>query len=112
MYFSGSAKRATSSESRKARAVRSREAMTIPQEELGNPAAEMEHGGGADDPAQRHGQEHLPAQPHQLVVAIAGQRSLGPAEDEQQERDLGAEPHEAWHPGEGRVRDRRHPAAE
>ena len=86
--------------------------MRISLKQLRNPAAELQHGGGDDDPAERHRQEHLPAQPHQLVVAVAGQRSLGPAEDEQQEHDLEAEPHEARHPGEGRVRDRRHPAAQ
>src|SRR5437899_5205098 len=103
MYFSVSAKPTTSSESRKARAVRSREAMTISLKEFGNPATELQHGGGQHDPAQRHRQEHLPAQPHQLVVAIAGQCSLGPAEDEQQERDLEREPDDAGHPSEGRI---------
>src|SRR5262249_6507771 len=106
MYFKVKAKPTTSSDSRKARAVRSREAMTISLEKLRNPAAELQHGSGEHDPAQRRGQEHLPAQPHQLVVAVPGQRALGPAEDEQQERDLGAEPDDAGHPGKGRIRHR------
>src|SRR3954451_24809575 len=112
MYLKVSRKPPTSSESRNERAVRSREAMVRSLLWFRNPAAELQHGGGEDDPAQRHGQEYFPAEPHQLVVAVARQGALGPREDEQKQRDLDGEPDDARNPGEGRERDRRHPAAE
>ena len=44
------------------------------------------------DPHQGDGNEHLPAQAHDLVVAIARERGAEPQEAEQQEADLGQEP--------------------
>src|SRR5215469_8145693 len=112
MYFKVKAKPATNSDNRRARAVRSREAMTISLEKLRNPAAELQYGGCEHDPAQRCGQKHLPPEPHQLVVAVTGQRALGPTEDEEEERDLEREPDDTRQPSEGRIRHRRHPAAQ
>src|SRR5262249_2306123 len=109
MYFKVKAKPATNSDSRRARAVRAGEAMTISLAKLGNPAAEREYGGSEHDPAQRRGQKHLPTEPHQLVVAVAGQRALRPTEDEEEERDLERKPDDARQPGEGRIRHRRQP---
>src|SRR5471032_1297977 len=112
MYFRVSRNPDTISVRRNERATRSREAMMRSLLVLRNPAAELQHGGGEDDVAQRHGQEDLPAQPHQLVVAIARQGSLGPREDEEKEGDLESEPQHAPRADRRQEREWRHPAAE
>src|SRR5439155_1523891 len=53
------------------------------------------------DPHQRHGDQRLPSEAHDLVVAVAGERGPEPQEQEQQYENLEAEPAEA------RVRERR-----
>src|SRR6266516_4380702 len=44
------------------------------------------------DPGQRYGDEHLPPEPHQLVVPSPGQAPAQPDEAEQQDQHLGQEP--------------------
>ena len=51
--------------------------------------------GGQHQPEQRQRQEHLPAEPHQLVVAVAREGAAHPEEDEQAEADLQDEPDRA-----------------
>src|SRR5271157_4572964 len=64
------------------------------------------------DPKQGQRQEHLPTQPHQLVVTIAREGRADPKEQEQNERHLGEEPERTRNPIEGRDVDGRKPAAE
>src|SRR5690606_41359651 len=54
-----------------------------------------QHAGSGDDPEQRDRQEHLTAQPHQLVVAVARHGGAYPDEHEQQNEYLQAEPDDA-----------------
>src|ERR1022692_4072852 len=54
--------------------------------------AEDPHGGDDHDPGQRDRDEHLPAEPHQLVVADPGQSAAEPEEAEHQGEHLGQEP--------------------
>src|ERR1700761_2197536 len=49
-------------------------------------------GGDEDDRGERGGQEHLPAQPHELVVAVAGHDGLGHGDHEEGDDDLDQEP--------------------
>jgi hypothetical protein len=44
------------------------------------------------DPDERDGDQHLPAQPHDLVVAIARERGAEPQEQEQEEEQLDRQP--------------------
>src|SRR4051812_30694242 len=44
------------------------------------------------DPHQGQGDEDLPAEPHDLVIAVARERRANPEEGEHEERDLGEEP--------------------
>src|SRR5215472_15948066 len=53
------------------------------------------------DPHQRHGDQRLPAEPHDLVVAVAREGGAEPEEEEQEYEDLEAEPEEARLPEEG-----------
>src|SRR4051812_1715364 len=46
-------------------------------------------------PDQREGKEYLPAEPHQLVVAVARHGRLHPGEDEEEEQDLAEEPEDS-----------------
>ena len=48
-----------------------------------------------EHPDQRDRQEDLPAEPHQLVVAVARHGRLHPGEDEEEEQDLAEEPEDA-----------------
>src|SRR5688500_16921778 len=47
------------------------------------------------DPHERHRDEDLPAEPHDLIVAVARERGAEPQEAEQEERDLEEQPDEA-----------------
>src|SRR6185437_3413961 len=47
------------------------------------------------DPYQRHGDQSLPAEPHDLVVAVARERRPQPKEKEQEREDLQSQPEEA-----------------
>src|SRR5690606_8562897 len=47
------------------------------------------------DPDDRHGNEHLPAEPHDLGGAIARERRSHPQEDEAEQRHLEPEPDHA-----------------
>src|SRR3546814_10438329 len=62
--------------------------------------------------SQRERQEHLPAQTHQLVVAVARHGGAHPDEDEQQDEDLQAKPDDARNPVERRDVEGRQPAPE
>ena len=75
-------------------------------------AGELEDEGDDDDRDERERQEHLPAEAHELVVAVARHHGLHHGDHEEQEARLEDEPDQARHPGEGRERDRREPAAE
>ena len=48
------------------------------------------HGGGHDRVERRHGQQHLPAEAHELVVAQARHRGADPDEDRDRERGASA----------------------
>ena len=61
---------------------------------------------------ERERQEHLPAEPHQLVVAVARHDRLHHREHEEDEADFEHEPDDARHPGERREVEGRQPAAE
>src|ERR1700687_30884 len=73
---------------------------------------EMQHAGDDHHHRQRQRQEYLPAEPHQLVVAVARHDRLRHRKQEEHEKYLEREPDYAWHPGERRYRDRRQPAAQ
>src|SRR6266568_198896 len=66
----------------------------------------LQHGGDDNHHPQRQRQEHLPAQPHQLIVAVARHDRLRHRKHEEHEKYLEHEPDDAWHPGERRVVDR------
>src|SRR5690606_20802966 len=80
-------------------------------EPVSEPGEEPGHAYHAD-PYQRHRDEHLPAQAHDLVVAIARKRRPEPQEEKSDERKLDAEPDDRRHPGERCEVERRVPAAE
>src|SRR6476646_3372683 len=61
---------------------------------------------------ERQRQEHLPAEPHQLVVAITRHDRLDHGEHEKEEKRLEREPDHARNPCERRIWHRRQPAAE
>src|SRR3954447_11839345 len=54
---------------------------------------------------ERDRQEDLPAEAHQLVVAIARHEGLHERDPEEEEADLQHEPDDARHPREGHERD-------
>src|SRR6185437_6213719 len=58
------------------------------------------------DPDQCHGNQRLPAEPHDLVIAVAREGGPEPEEHEQEDEDLQAQPEEARCP-EDRVPDAR-----
>src|ERR1022692_4558347 len=74
------------------------------------------YGGDDHDPGQRDRDEHLPAEPHQLVVADPRQRAAQPEEHEDQDQHLGQEPEHrppaAVRPRPHRQRPGRAPATE
>src|SRR3954466_12627776 len=59
----------------------------------------MQNARDDDHRGERNRQKHLPAQPHQLVVAIARHDRLRHREQEEHEADLQHEPDHAGHPG-------------
>src|SRR5262249_44218772 len=65
-----------------------------------------------DHHGERQRQEHLPAEPHQLIVAVPRHHGLDHGNQEKQEANLQREPYHAWNPGEGRHRKWRQPAAQ
>src|SRR6476469_5853286 len=52
---------------------------------------------------QRQRQKHLPAEAHELVVAIAWNHGLGHGEQKEHEQRLEREPDYAGHPGKRRI---------
>src|SRR5258708_9693154 len=61
---------------------------------------EMQHAGDDDHHRQRQWQENLPAEPHQLVVAVARHDRLRPPKQEEHKKNLDREPHPSRPPGE------------
>src|SRR5712664_4603612 len=74
--------------------------------------SEMQHAGDDNHHRQRQRQEHLPAEPHQLVVAVARHDRLRHRKQEEHEKYLEREPDHPGYPGERRDCDRRQPAAQ
>src|SRR5262249_39506641 len=81
--------------------------------------ARLHHRAEEHDRDERDGNEHLPAEAHDLVVAIAGERGADPEEEEEQREHLREEPEEAVSEGIRaehldmiQDRPRRQPAAE
>src|SRR6185437_14427463 len=63
---------------------------------------ELQHRRHDDDHGKRERQENLPAEPHQLVVAVARHHGLDHGEQEEQEANFQREPYHARIPGEWR----------
>src|ERR1017187_2148529 len=61
------------------------------------PPAYQDHRGDGE------GQKDLPAQPHDLIVAVAGDKGPGHGEQEEEEDGLGEKPHETEETGGGGV---------
>src|SRR5690348_13054620 len=57
--------------------------------------SEVGHQALDGEPYQGHRDEHLPAEPHDLVVAVARERCAEPEEEEERDEDLEGEPAEA-----------------
>src|SRR5215470_19607354 len=53
------------------------------------------------DPHQRHGNQRLPAEPHDLVIAVAREGGAEPEEQKHDQKNLDQEPPEARLPEEG-----------
>src|SRR5690242_3359664 len=68
--------------------------------------AVLDDGGNNRHHGKRQGQKYLPAEPHELIVAIPRHHGLGHGEQEKYEQRLEREPDNARYPGEGRVRYR------
>src|SRR5689334_3620480 len=100
MYLKVSANPEMSSVRRRLRPARSRRAMVTPS--LRRPAGCGEDARGQHQPEERERKEHLPAQPHQLVVAEARKGRAHPKEAEEAEGDLQEKPDRPRDPGEGR----------
>src|SRR5215472_18107002 len=77
-----------------------------------HPAHRRQDAGGEHQPEQRQRQEHLPAEPHQLIVAEAREGRAHPEKNEHHKKNLGDQPDRPRDPGERGDRDRRQPAAE
>src|SRR5262245_26383494 len=60
---------------------------------------------------KRQWKEHLPAEPHELIVAITWNHGLGHREQEEHKQRLKREPNHARYPGERCKRHRRQPTA-
>src|SRR5690554_726524 len=56
------------------------------------PSRRQQHARDQNEPAERERQEHLPPQPHQLVVAVTREGRANPQEEEQHQRDLQRKP--------------------
>src|SRR5688572_33508644 len=90
-YLSVSHMPLSSSWSRKLLAVRLRTVMTLPSL-IRQQVEEHQHARRQHDEAERERQEHLPAEAHQLVVAVAREGRTHPQEAEGNEADLHREP--------------------
>src|SRR5258706_4170672 len=96
----------------------------IPEQDRAEPTVDRNHYitlAGADDedvarrqhhPYEGNRQEHLPAQPHQLIVAITRDDRLHHREDEEEEHDFDEEPDDARNRIKRDDIDGRQPAAE
>src|SRR3981189_102893 len=69
--------------------------------------SEMQPPGDDAPHRQQKWQETLPAEPHQLVVAVARHDRLRHRKQEEHEKYFESEPDYPGHPGERRQRDRR-----
>src|SRR5262245_40776377 len=96
MYFSVSANPVATSVRSIVRAARSRTPMLFllapASVRCRRPAEQLKRGGRHHHPQERNWQKDLPSETHELVVAVPRDGALGPAEDEQQHRDLEREP--------------------
>src|SRR5580698_5530907 len=72
----------------------------------------MQHTGDDHHHRQRYRQKHLPAEPHQLVVAVARHDRLRHRKQEEHEKRLEHKPDYSGHPGEWRIGDRWQPATQ
>src|SRR6267378_1204662 len=84
----------TNSVKRSARAVALM--LTLIATSLRRNAGELQHTGDDHHRRQRHRQEHLPAEPHQLIVAVARHDRLCHRDHEEHEKHFQREPD---HPG-------------
>src|SRR5271170_498643 len=75
------------------------------------PASSLQDAGHHHDHEQRDRQENLPAEPHQLVVAIPRDERLHQGDHEEDEAQFRHEPNDAGNPSEGDEGNRREPAA-
>src|SRR5690606_108461 len=106
------------SSTRKKLLIKSRTALmgdTYPLEPRAH--ARQDESGLDDQPDQRDRDQHLPAQPHDLIVAIAREGRSDPEVAELEEADLQAEPDDTRHHVEDRSQhrnavERRIPAAQ
>src|SRR6202453_3443078 len=87
----------TNSDSRSERAV----ALTLIATSFRRDISELQHAGDNHHHRQRQRKEHLPAEPHQLVVAVARHDRLRHRKHEEHEKYLEYEPDHSGHPGEG-----------
>src|SRR6202042_2563536 len=85
--------------------------LTLIATSLRSDPREMQHAGDDNHHRQRQRQEPLPAEPHQLIVAVARHDRLRHRKHEEHEKYLEYEPDDSGYPGERRQRDRRQPAA-
>ncbi len=67
--------------------------------------------GRNNDHGQRHRQEDLPAETHQLVIAVARHECLHHGEHEE-DGEFQHKPHNTWYPGQGRDVDGRQPTTQ
>src|SRR5262245_3702336 len=93
--------------------------LTLGSSSLSRPRPDTQRGERAfdRDPDDRHGDEHLPPETHDLIVAVARESAAKPQEAEAEERHLRREPAEARRREErvvepGDSGERRQPAAE
>src|SRR5260370_4452831 len=99
----------TNSESRSERVVALM--LTLIATSFRRDVSEMQHAGDDHHHRQRQRQEYLPAEPHQLVVAVARHDRLRHRKQEEHEKYLEGEPNHPGYPGERHHPDRRQPTA-
>src|SRR3990172_5205280 len=98
-YFMASQKAETNSVSSRDLAVSlKRLTRTLPSHLL----PELQHCRHDHDHGARQRQKHFPAEPHQLIVAIARHEGLDHGDEEKQEANLADEPEDPRNPVKGR----------
>src|ERR1700721_4677978 len=89
----------TNSDSRSERAVAL--ILTLMATSLRSDPREVQHAGDDNHHRQRYRQEHLPAEPHQLIVAVARHDRLRHRKQEEHEKSLEKHPDNPGTHGEG-----------